>query len=431
MTVCIHCAPLFGLDFIVDLIQNGDADPDYRRRKVDQVVDSYDRAIIVLKYLRQFIDSTCDELEQTAVRDNKIGLGSSATGLVSGVTGLTVAAIHFAAMSSAVSIVAAATVLTPVGPPLLLASIALGGTAAAASSGSEAVSYYSEPNQLANRIVALHELVHSLLKVTVTLRDALTRGHIDLDLYLNQNLQSRSSSFRDDETADVVNQREVALSCSDETENDVNGCGSSSNGDTMDYNDSLEPGVRAEQSVKPGMRVEPDRPAVVPDSAEDTILPNLDSSEESNNSKNNRNKTIPSTSTSNIRSAVTRTCTNTLKAAQVASAACGVLSVASIILEAKNMTDTVQRMKAGNRHPKVDILRAIQREMDQLPDTCLIAAQCESYLQHEAEQDELEHAADLDSTQEEEEKVAATSFQQQNLEDAQREQQLEHGTAKM
>ena len=64
-------------------------------------------------------------------------------------------------------------------------------------------------------------------------------------------------------------------------------------------------------------------------------------------------------------------------------------------------------MKAGNPHPKVDILRASQREIDQLLDACLITANYESYLQHEAEEDELEHAAELEAAQEEEATGAA------------------------
>ena len=44
-------------------------------------------------------------------------------------------------------------------------------------------------------------------------------------------------------------------------------------------------------------------------------------------------------------------------------------------------------MKAGNRHPKAEILLAIKEEIDKLPDTRMIAEQCESYLRHEAEQE--------------------------------------------
>ena len=140
-------------------------------------------------------------------------------------------------------------------------------------------------------------------------------------------------------------------------------------------------------------------------------------SSDKDNSKNTQSA-VPTSSSSNIRSAVTRTCTNTLKAAQVASAACGVLSVASIILEAKNMTDTVQRMKDGNRHPKVAILRAIQQEIEKLPDTALILEQCESYLQHEAEQDEQHSDEEWLGSDEEEQDDDTDDRQQPKMEPA-------------
>ena len=60
----------------------------------------YDRALLVLIYSIQFIDEVAVALEENVARHNKVGLGSSATGVVSG--GLWVAA--------------AATIFTPVGP---------------------------------------------------------------------------------------------------------------------------------------------------------------------------------------------------------------------------------------------------------------------------------------------------------------------------
>ena len=56
-------------------------------------------------------------------RHDRVSVGSSATGLLSGVVG----------------VAAAATIFTPVGPPLLLASILFGTSGAAVAAGSEAV----------------------------------------------------------------------------------------------------------------------------------------------------------------------------------------------------------------------------------------------------------------------------------------------------
>lgn len=84
------------------------------------------------------------------------------------------------------------------------------------------------------------------------------------------------------------------------------------------------------------------------------------------------------------RRAICRATTNAMKAASAASAACGVLSVTTIILEAKNMTDSLERMKAG-KCEKADVILAIKAEVDKLPDTSLIATECESYLEGTAD----------------------------------------------
>ena len=62
---------------------------------------------------------------------------------------------------------AAATIFTPVGPPLLIASILFGGGATAASASSEAVNYHSTPNKMADTIFALHGILHSISRLAI------------------------------------------------------------------------------------------------------------------------------------------------------------------------------------------------------------------------------------------------------------------------
>jgi hypothetical protein len=59
-------------------------------------------------------------------------------------------------------VAAAATIFTPVGPPLLLASILFGGGAAAVDAASEAVNYNCEPNKMADRILTLNSIINSI-----------------------------------------------------------------------------------------------------------------------------------------------------------------------------------------------------------------------------------------------------------------------------
>ena len=81
-------------------------------------------------------------------------------------------------MSGVLGIAAAASILTPAGPPLLIASLVFGGGATSVQMGNEAMNYFSEPNKLADRIIALHGMTLSILRVTSTLRDAMMRDHI-------------------------------------------------------------------------------------------------------------------------------------------------------------------------------------------------------------------------------------------------------------
>jgi hypothetical protein len=124
---------------------------------LDFIVDMYDRVLLVLKFSAQYTNDIADALEHQVKRNNGIGVGSNVTGLVSGITG----------------IVAAATLFTPAGPPLLIASLIFGGTATAVSAGSEAVNYVSEPRKVADKIIAMHGVAKSLLRITGILHDAL------------------------------------------------------------------------------------------------------------------------------------------------------------------------------------------------------------------------------------------------------------------
>lgn len=145
ITICTQCYHLFSPEAIVETIFSGD--------KTNYLLEVYDRTLLILKYSLQYIDEISQALESNTRRNNKIGLGSSAAGLVSGVIGVT----------------AAVTIFTPVGPPLLLASVLFGGSATAAAAGSEAVNYRCEPNKMADKIISLHAIVVSISKVPAIL----------------------------------------------------------------------------------------------------------------------------------------------------------------------------------------------------------------------------------------------------------------------
>lgn len=165
ITLCLSCERLFELDFIIECVST--PDPVERGKRIDHMVECYDRCLLILKYSAQYVEQIAQSLEEQKEQQNKIGLGSSGVGVLSGVLG----------------IAAAATILTPAGPPLLIASLFFGGGATAVQTGTEAYNYFSEPNKLADRIIALHGMVLSILRVTSTLRDAMMRNHIRTDVF--------------------------------------------------------------------------------------------------------------------------------------------------------------------------------------------------------------------------------------------------------
>ena len=146
ITICVECSRFLGFDFLVDA---GDIPEIDRQQLMNSMLDVYDRGVLVLRYSSQFIGDISDSLQSNNRRNTKVGVGSSASGLVSGVTG----------------VVAACTILTPIGPPLLIASVLFGGAGATASSASGAVNYHCQANKMANTIFVLHGMVRSILRL--------------------------------------------------------------------------------------------------------------------------------------------------------------------------------------------------------------------------------------------------------------------------
>lgn len=250
ISICNECSKFFSFDFLVAAADDSYND---RRELMNAMLDVYDRALLILQYSSQYIPEVVTSLQQNTKRNNRIGIGSSATGIVSGITG----------------VAAAATIWTPVGPPLLLASILFGGGATAASASSEAVNYRSEPNQMANKIIVLHGMAHSISSLVM--------------IY--------------------------------EGDDDGNGTG-----------------LLDDKTNKQGH----DEPAAA------------------------RNWT--------------RATMNVLKPLTA-----GALSAASLVMEAKELQSTVQKVRAGNPCAKAETLKTIQRDIARLPETNFVAKECRKY----------------------------------------------------
>ena len=306
--ICEPCAQLFELDFLVDVITTTASNTAECRKKVNQMVDCYDRAKLLLFFTSQYTDQIAEALEHSTVRSNKIGVGSSATGMVSGMAGVVgCGALLFPPVAA-------------VGIPLLISSLVFGGAATAAQTGDAAVQYFSEPNKLADKMVTLHGMMLSLLRISEVLSYGLLKDHDDLD---------GDSDDRRKALADEIH----AL---------------------------LEKHGVATKGVK-GLRTAVVGGTVAAAGAE-----------------------ISATSIATTSATVAgrssrffgRVGTTAASSARFIPIAGGILSAACVVVEGKELKKTVSKINEGNPCEKAEQIRSIRDEMDKFPDSSVIADEC-------------------------------------------------------
>jgi hypothetical protein len=302
ITLCHSCERLFEIDFIIDCVSTADATD--RAKHIDHMIDLYDRSLLLLKYSSQYIETIATSLEQKKEQQNRIGLGSSGVGMVSGVLG----------------VAAAATILTPAGPPLLIASLLFGGSASAVQTGSDAMNYFSEPHKLADRIIALQGMLHSILRVTGTLRDAMLRDHIRTDAYLAEN-----APLTEQVQKTVQKNRAGILA-----------------------------GANMSRSITLGGAASVEAGAVA--GAEVSVIG------------------------ARAGTGLSRAGTAAVRTIRFARFAGGALSAAILVMEANAIQNTLKSIRAGNPCDKAATIRKILEELQELPSTTDLDAECQAYL---------------------------------------------------
>lgn len=131
-------------------------------QKTQTLVDTYDRVMLLLAHAAQFIPALVLRLGDNEARNNRIGVGTAGAGVLSGALGLA----------------GAATILTPMGAPLLMASLALSGSSAAVTVGNHTFNYYQKPHEGADRIIVMHGMISSLLNAAQTLQRLANQGEM-------------------------------------------------------------------------------------------------------------------------------------------------------------------------------------------------------------------------------------------------------------
>lgn len=297
--VCLNCEKLFTLDFVVECMTASSHKA--RKQCVHHMVDVYDRILLLLKYSEQFIDSVSLKLQETTVVQNKVGIGSSSAGIVSGVLG----------------VAAAATILTPAGPPLLIASLLFGGSATAVQTGTEVKNYYSEANRLADRVLALNGMCNSILKVTSTLRDALLRDYLRQDGVDDYLLHPNSPQHVDLEK----------------------------------HKGTLLAGLTMGRAGAASLELS-------------TLATAAEVGAASRNAR-----------------FFTRSGTGIMRTARFARFAGGALSAATLLFETKCMSDTIQQIRAGNPCEKAELLQEIRCKIQDYPSTADLDREVQHYLE--------------------------------------------------
>jgi hypothetical protein len=326
ITLCLHCENLFELNFIVDCVSA--PDPVERAKHIDHMIDCYDRCMLLLRYSSQFVDNIAGALQDQKEMQNKVGLASSSVGMLSGVLG----------------IAAAASILTPAGPPLLIASLLFGGSATTVQTGTEAMNYFSEPRKLADRIIALHGMALSILRVTSTLRDAMLRDHIRTDAYavektpLKNQVQEKLEKNRVAVLAGTNIGRSVALGGVAGVEAGAGTVGAIAAGAASELG-VVAAGAAGEVGV-----------------------------------------TAAGAAGARSATALSRAGTAAARTVRFARFAGGALSAAVLVMEVNTLQSTLKSMQAGSPCEKADTLRKVVQDIDQFPSTSDLERECQAYL---------------------------------------------------
>jgi len=312
--ICQKCAYLFDLDFLVDVITQTASNTEQCRTKVNELVDCYDRAKLLLEFTAQFSDKIANLLESKTIRSNKINVGSGATSIASGVAGVVgCGALLFPPVAVA-------------GVPLLIASLVFGGGATAVQTGDSAARYFSEPNKLADKMIALHSMALSLLRIT----EVLSHG-----LLQNINVTFSVEGFGVDAEEETTKHEELRK--------EINAL--------LDRH-----GVTTTKSV-----------GVLKQAVTGSVL----ASEVASTS-------IMSTAATVGRSSryFGRVGTTAASSARFIPLAGGLLSAVSVFYESKELKKTLQRMDEGNPCEKASQVRSIGDELHMLPDSEVLSGEC-------------------------------------------------------
>ena len=396
-----------------------------RRQNIKHMVDVYDRVHLMLTYSSQFIDEIAHKLENNTKREDQVDVGSNSMGIASGLAG----------------IAAAAAIVTPIGPPLIIASLLFGATAQASSSGSKLVNYYSTSNKISLKIISYYNLLKSILVVTTVLKDALLKGDINVENYISNMMKAHDEAMmqllEDDDNSDAKDDGNAkeAKGWDDQNVDDLTHMGASATAATIpttsaaatsntenDFDDDWETDddstvVSIRSTISPTNRQQSldgikedetcgefgdfqnatslcdmDSIAATPSPKKlskatidleiannsDATTTNQDKPKKKDEALMERNSTAGKLARFYSRTSLAGS--SLVGAATVTVFAGAALSLAHVAFEANNFASTIKRLQAGSPNKRAKILRYIKADIQHLPKTNIIVNEWDAYL---------------------------------------------------
>lgn len=321
ITICSECESHLEFDF------NGAVSVAEIQREAQELIKLYERVVFMLRKWSQFIPLACDSLEEGAKQQNQLGVGGSSAGIVSGVLG----------------VAAAVNILTPLGPPLLAASLVVGGGATAIQTGAEARKLKCRPNQSANQMLTLQAIGKMILTHVKSMRDEAVLPYLEYAASREQKVTEAGNG--DTDTSGSSKQAEKLLNEIHEGDHNVNGAAIA--------------GTRMSGSATTTAT----HPLVV-----------------------SRATGITNASKMSRATSVSRATKVATKGVRFARFAGGALSAAAIALEARELHSSIRQLQKGSPCDKAESLRSLQAGLKDSPTTTYVENMCKAFVKVRSKQ---------------------------------------------
>lgn len=161
IVLCHSCETLFRVNFNKLVPKQHEQDEEQQalqlvQDKIAQMVQTYDRIVVLLSHATPFIPDLVQRLQATEMRNNRVGVGTAGAGILSGALGLA----------------GTAAIFTPAGVPLLLASLALSGSSVAVTASNSAINlfYENNPQAVADQIIVMYSMISCVVEAANSLR---------------------------------------------------------------------------------------------------------------------------------------------------------------------------------------------------------------------------------------------------------------------